>query len=176
MTIDQAFAPQIVALAVVSSTMMTEAVIARRHETWLRARGAVEPAGDVYGWMQLAYPLGFAACIVESWWRGVGWSELSAAGLTVFVLGKAVKYTAIATLGRRWTFRVLPLPGAPCVTRGIYRWWRHPNYVGVALEIIGLPLWMVAPIAGLAFAATFGWLLLARIKVEERALAAAAPR
>lgn len=158
------------ALALAALTMAGETLVSARHEGWLRAAGAVEPAGDVYAWMQVVYPFGFVACVAEGWWRGADWSAVTAAGVLVFIAGKAIKYVAIATLGRRWTFRVLPLPGAPPVQHGIYRWLRHPNYVGVVGEIVGIGLWMRAPLAGLAFLLTFLWLLRRRIVVEERAL------
>ncbi len=77
----------------------------------------------------------------------------------------------IASLGRRWTTRVIVVPGAPLVTRGPYRFLRHPNYLIVALEIPVLPLafgaWTIALAFGLANLA----LLAQRIRVEARALA-----
>ena len=77
----------------------------------------------------------------------------------------------IASLGGRWTTRVIVVPGAPRVTRGPYRFLRHPNYLVVALEIPVLPLafgaWQIALGFGLANLA----LLAQRIRVEERALA-----
>jgi len=77
----------------------------------------------------------------------------------------------ITSLGRRWTTRVIVVPGAPLVTRGPYRFVRHPNYLVVALEIPVLPLafgaWQIALGFGLANLA----LLAHRIRVEARALA-----
>ena len=98
------------------------------------------------------------------------WQGWMALGVAIYLLGKAVKYAAIATLGTRWSFRVIVVPGAPLVSRGIYAVLRHPNYVGVAGEVIGVGLWMQAPITGTLFAVTFGFILLWRIRVEERAL------
>lgn len=164
------------AMGVVLVTLVGEAALAARHERRLRALGAVEPPGDVHEWMRVAYPLGFAACVAEGWWRGSEWTHVSAAGLALFTTGKAIKYVAIATLGDRWTFRVLPVAGAPLVARGIYGWLRHPNYVGVVGEVLGIALWMRAPLSGSLFALGFGWLLRQRIRVEARALEAAAPR
>lgn len=166
----------LVAAAIVGMTMLAETVISARHERRLRSRGAVEPTDDVYAWMQVAYPLGFVACIVEQVWRATPWNAWAAGGLVVFILGKAIKYVAIATLGERWTFRVLPLGGRPLVRHGIYRWMRYPNYVGVIGEVVGIALWMRAPVAGILFVLTFGDLLRRRCRVEERALASASLR
>ena len=46
---------------------------------------------------------------------------------------------------------MIVLPGAPPVTHGPYRWLRHPNYVGVALEIAVVPLALGLPQFALAF-------------------------
>jgi methyltransferase len=95
-------------------------------------------------------------------------------GAVVFALAKGLKYWAIATLGPRWTFRVLVPPRFSRTIAGPYRFMRHPNYVGVAGELGGMALMAGAPVAGLISLAVFGVLLLARIRVEERAMAAAA--
>ena len=88
----------------------------------------------------------------------------------MFVLAKALKYWAITTLGPRWTFRVLVLPSAPLVATGPYTFLRHPNYVAVVGELIGAALVLSAPVTGALALAAFGWLMLRRIAVEDRAL------
>ena len=150
--------------------MLFEAGRSRRHEAILRARGAVEPAGDVYSWMQIAYPACFVAIVAESAFRQEPAGAAAAAGAVVFLFAKALKYWAIATLGQRWTFRVLVLPGEPLVTAGPYRWVRHPNYAGVAGELIGAALMAGSPVTGVIAFVAFGGMMLARIRVEERAL------
>ena len=81
-----------------------------------------------------------------------------------------MKYWAIATLGARWTFRVLVPPHSTRITDGPYRFLRHPNYVGVAGELAGMALMAQAPLAGIASIAGFGALMILRIRVEEREL------
>ena len=159
----------LVALAVFVP-MLFEAARSQRNEARLRARGAIEPAGDVYPWMQLAYPGCFLAIVAEAAVRRPPAGAAALAGVAVFLLAKALKYAAIAALGERWTFRVLVLPGAPLVKTGPYRWLRHPNYVGVAGELIGAALMAGSPVAGVIAFVTFGGMMLARVRVEERAL------
>ena len=136
----------------------------------MRARGAIEPADDVYPLMQVAYPGGFVAIVVESALRQQTAGAGAIAGVVIFLLGKALKYSAIAALGDRWTFQVLVLPGEPLVATGPYRWMRHPNYVGVAGELIGAALMAGSPVTGVIAFVAFGGMMLARIRVEERAL------
>ena len=159
---------------VVFAAMGAEAVVAARNDRALRAAGAREPHGDVYRLMQIAYPACFAAMLAEGAWRSVRPDALSGAGLALFVAAKALKYWAIASLGSRWTFRVLVPPGSARTQRGPYRWIAHPNYIGVAGELLGVALAMHAVVTGPAAVAGFGWLMLRRIAVEETALAGGA--
>ena len=64
-------------------------------------------------------------------------------------------------------------PGAPLVTAGPYRWLRHPNYVAVVGELVGVALMSGAQFAGPLGTAFFFALVLKRIRVEERALSVA---
>jgi methyltransferase len=162
--------PPLSALLVVFGTMALEARRSVSNERLLLAAGARVVPDASFPWMQVAYPAGFLAVCLEGWWRGAAWSGWAAVGIAVFVCGKLIKYAAITALGSRWSFRVLVLPGAPLVSRGIYRLLRHPNYAGVAGEVLGIGLWMQAPITGTLFAVTFGFILLWRIRIEERAL------
>ncbi|MFN2444631.1 MAG: isoprenylcysteine carboxylmethyltransferase family protein [Vicinamibacterales bacterium] len=160
----------VVVLLSVLLLMAGEAALSAFNERVLRSRGAVEPAGDVYGPMRWAYPACFAGMAVEGALRGPLSGEVMAAGLALFGVAKALKLWAMATLGVRWTFRVLVLPNAPLVTRGPYRFVRHPNYLAVLGEIAGIALTLWAPITGVLACAGFGALMLARIRVENRAL------
>jgi methyltransferase len=158
----------VLVLAVVP--MLLEAARSRRNELRLRRAGAIEPEGDVHHLMRIAYPAGFLAIAAESWVRNPAVDLLFVTGLAVFLFSKLLKYWAIATLGDRWSFRVLVPPDAPLIVSGPYRYLRHPNYAGVAGEFAGAALMAHAPLAGTAALLTFGALMLARIRVEERAL------
>jgi methyltransferase len=89
----------------------------------------------------------------------------------VWLAAKALKYWAIASLGPRWTFRVLVPPGSRRTVRGPYGWISHPNYLAVALELIGAAVAMDARVSGPLAVAAFGWLMLRRVQIEEKALA-----
>jgi methyltransferase len=148
--------------------MLLEARLSRRNERALRAAGAFEPPGDVYALMQVVYPACFLGMIVEAWIAGGG--RPHPLGAEIFVAGKAIKYWAIGTLGSRWTFRVLVPPNSSRILGGPYRFVRHPNYIGVIGELVGFALLARAPVTGTAAVLAFGALLVARIRVEERAL------
>jgi methyltransferase len=157
-------------LAAVVLMMAGEYTLSRHNERILRERGAIEPADDVIGTMRWAYPGCFIAMAIEGAWSGPSTPEALSIGLAIFGFAKALKIWAISTLGIRWTFRVLVLPGAPLVSRGPYAMLRHPNYVAVIGEIVGIALVVWAPFMGALTVAGFGALLSRRIRVENRAL------
>jgi methyltransferase len=161
-------------LVAVFLMMVVELQLSRSNERRLRAAGAVEPPDDVYQALQLAYPACFVLMGIEGALHPSVTSSGVLWGLAVFGLGKAIKFWAIASLGPRWSFRVLVLPGAPLVTSGPYRWMRHPNYVGVMGELAGVAIALAALVTGTLAVVTFAWILVRRITVEERALAGAA--
>jgi methyltransferase len=91
--------------------------------------------------------------------------------LGVFALLQLGRLWVIATLGRRWTTRIIVLPGARLVEGGPYRYLRHPNYAIVIAEIAVLPLAFGAVAIALLFSALNLVLILRRIAIEDRTLA-----
>jgi len=155
--------------AIVAIFMIAEARRASANERAQRSRGGIEPADDVYQVMQIAYPGIFVAMLVEGALRGVSFTEAPAlVGVMIFLAAKALKWWAISELGPLWTFRVIVVPGSPSVATGPYRIMRHPNYVAVVGEIVGVALMMRAYVAGPVALVVFGALLLRRITVENR--------
>jgi methyltransferase len=157
-------------LLLVVPFMLVEAVRSRKNEVQLLARGAVEARGDVYRWMRPVYPGMFLAMAVEGVLRGPAPASVLVAGVAIFVLAKVLKWAAIRSLGERWSFRVLVLPGAPLIASGPYRYLRHPNYVAVLGEIVGAAIMWRAWVAGIVSGLLFGELLRRRIVEEEVAL------
>lgn len=131
----------------------------------LRAAGAVE-FGEAH------YPVMVALHIV---WLLALWvaghdKAVDPYWLIVFVLLQAGRLWVIASLGRRWTTRVIVLPGRAPLARGPYRFIRHPNYLIVTLEIAVVPLALGLPRLALAFSLANAAMLAWRIRVENRAL------
>ena len=168
------FLADLILAAVVFGTMLVAASRAAANERAQRARGGREPSGDVYTIMRVAYPVAFLAMLVEGSRRGTPPTPAVLAGAVIFIAAKSLKWWAIVSLGTFWTFRVIVVPGARLVAAGPYRWLRHPNYAGVMGELVGVALMTAAPWSGAAGIATFGWLVIRRVSVEERALRDAA--
>jgi len=163
--------PYVLFVAAAVALAAIERLYALRNERRLRAAGAAEIAPEVFLWMVPVYALHFVGALLERGWSGAApailWT-VSMAGL--FVASKALKLWAIRSLGRLWTMRVL-IPSPPeVVTSGPYRFLRHPNYVAVIGEMLGLTLaggaWRTALLCGGAFALILRW----RVRSEEAAL------
>jgi methyltransferase len=159
-------------LTVVAALLMMggELVLSRFNEAQLRAKGAIEPPGDVINTMRWVYPVSFVAMAVEGALVGPSPANVLAAGLVLFGLAKALKVWAISSLGPRWSYRVLILPGAPLVTAGPYRFMSHPNYLAVVGELLSVAMIVAAPITGVLATLAFGMLMRTRIRVEDTAL------
>lgn len=97
---------------------------------------------------------------------------VGAPALVAFTGATALRWWAIRTLGQAWTVRVVAGPGKRLVTGGPYRYLRHPNYAGVALEVVALPLVHLAYVTALVFGLADLEVLRRRIRLEEKTLRA----
>lgn len=161
---------EVALFAVVFAFMLVEARRAAANERAQRARGGVEPPGDVYGLMQVMYPASFLLMLAEGAWRGAPPQPIFVAGAALFAIAKALKWWAILSLGPFWTFRVIVVPGTRRIASGPYRFVPHPNYVAVVGEFIAVAMMTGATISGPLALLAFAVLIVKRIAVEERAL------
>jgi methyltransferase len=157
----------ILLLAFVTLQRLGELVLARRNTRRLLAQGAVETGADHYPMIVGLHFAWLAGLWVLAWDRPVdlGW-------LVVFAVLQLLRVWVIATLGARWTTRIITLPGEPLIRRGPYRFLSHPNYVVVAGEIAVLPLAFDMPAYALVFSLLNASVLWVRIRAENAALAA----
>lgn len=134
------------------------------------ARGAVEVGAG-------HYPLivGLHGAWLAGLWA-LGWNQpISLPWLALFIALQLLRVWVIATLGERWTTRIVVLPGAPLVRRGPYRFLDHPNYAVVVAEIAVLPLAFGLIGYAILFSFLNATVLWIRIRAETRALATASP-
>ena len=150
--------------------MAGEAVLSSFNEKQLRARGAIEPGGDVIDVMRWAYPGAFILMGIEGALSGPAPRDVVLAGLALLGFAKALKVWAISSLGSRWSYRVLVIPGEPLVTSGPYQFISHPNYLAVVGEIVSVAAIVWAPFTGILATIGFGRLMISRIRIEDRAL------
>ena len=156
----------IVILALVTLQRLGELWLSNRNTSRLLAQGAHEVGASHYPLIVAVH----AAWLVSLWWLAPG-RTVDGLWLALYVLLQVARIWVLASLGPRWTTRIIVLPSAPLVKAGPYRFVSHPNYVVVAGEIAVLPLvfglWPVA----LIFSALNAAILAIRIREENRALA-----
>ncbi len=144
---------------------LAELALAARNTRRLRAAGGVEFGASHYPLMVALH----AFWLVGLWLLGHD-RGIDPVWLAAFAVLQAGRVWVIASLGSRWTTRVIVVPGSLAVVRGPYRWLRHPNYLIVALEIAVVPLALGLPAFALVFSLLNAALLAYRIHVENRAL------
>jgi methyltransferase len=154
----------IVILALVTLQRLGELWLSNRNTQRLLAKGAVEHSPGHYPLIVAVHTLWLAAL----WWLAPS-RPVDGFWLAMFVLIELARIWVLASLGPRWTTRIIILD-EPLVRRGPYRFVDHPNYVVVVAEIAVLPLifglWQVALIFTLLNAA----ILFVRIRAENAAL------
>ena len=77
--------------------------------------------------MRIAYPGAFLLIGLEALRHASLSRDIVLLGLLLFGWAKALKFWVIKTLGSRWSFRVMVVPGLPLIASGPYRWVRHPT-------------------------------------------------
>ena len=155
----------IVILALVTLQRLFELWLSNRNTRRLLAEGGHEYGASHYPLIVAVH----AAWLAILWWLAPG-RPVDGFWLGMYVLLEIARIWVLATLGRRWTTRIIVLPEAPLVARGPYRFINHPNYVVVVGEIAVLPLvfglWQITLVFSLLNAAV----LAIRIREENRAL------
>ena len=125
-------------------------------------------------------PVAFAIAAIMMWWIGrslefgrFSFAYQSAAGIALIVLGMAIVAISL------WSFakaRTTPNPMQPknatrLVTSGIYTLSRNPMYVGDAIMLMGIAIWLGSVPSLLLVAPFVAWIDRFQIPAEERALA-----
>ena len=154
-------------LAIVTLERLGELLLARRNTQALLQRGAVEFGANHYPLIVLLH----AAWLAGLWALAFN-RPVNLAWLVAFAILQVGRLWVIATLGPRWTTRILVLPQATLVAAGPYKYMSHPNYVVVAGEIAVLPLVFGLNWFALVFSVLNASVLIIRIRAENAALSA----
>jgi len=138
-----------------------------------RSKSKVATAGDkrslwwLYGLITVGYALSFfigATTIGRIYY----WNTLFAIGMALVVIGFVIRLHSILTLKQYFTYSVAKVEGHRIVETGLYKFIRHPGYLGQLIIFIGISIsisnWL--SILVMMIPVTLGYLY--RIKVEER--------
>lgn len=151
-------------LALVTLQRLGELVLAQANTRRLMARGAIEVGAGHYPLIVALHVAWLAALWVYGRDQDVNWFLIG-----VFVVLQILRVWVLATLGPRWTTRIIVVPGEPLIATGPYRFMAHPNYAIVAGEIAILPLALNLPTLAVMFSALNAIVLSIRIRAEAHA-------
>lgn len=156
-----------VLLAYLTVQRLAELWWAKQNEARLLAIGGVEHGRSHLWLMVLVHTVWLAGLWLLAYDR-----PLEPFFKALFMVSQLIRFWVLLTLGRRWTIRIITMPGEHLVARGPYRFLRHPNYAVVVGEIAVVPLALGLPIFALVFTILNLAVLAIRIPAENAALAA----
>jgi methyltransferase len=162
--------PFLVLFGVIISQRVTELLIAKSNERWMKKNGAIEFGVKHYRYMVGMHILFFMVFFCEKVWLNRGLSPIWPLLLTVFIGAQLVRLWAITSLGKYWNTKILVLANAKVIRKGPYRFIKHPNYFVVAIELLVVPLLFSSYITAIMFTMFNAMILSRRIPEEEKAL------
>lgn len=160
----------VVLVSCITLQRIAELQVAAANRKWALAAGAQEYGKRHYCLFFLLHIGWMISWMIESYSR----QEMNAIWLVwlgAFCVAQILRYWCIHSLGRHWNTRILVIPGVKMIRSGPYRYFPHPNYAAVAIEMLSVPLMFNAWITALLFSLLNALLLIKiRIPAEEEAL------
>jgi methyltransferase len=161
-------------LAAVGVERLLELRVSRRHQRELAILGAPKHKDLKYRWMvalHVAVLVGAGLEVVLLRRPFIAWLACSA--MVLFALATLLRWWVIRTLGIHWNTEVVNSAPLGVITAGPFRWIRHPNYVGVFVELVAIPLIHTAWVTAVFAAVGDVFVLRNRLRIEEPVLEAA---
>jgi methyltransferase len=158
-------------VAAVIIQRLIEVRLSDRHAREILQRGGKEHGDNLLGVVKVLQVSWWFAMIAEVWYFDRPFmTVLAAIALAATIAGQVLRYLSMQALSWRWTLPIMTVPNLPVVESGIYRYLRHPNWLGVILEIAFLPLIHSAYLTAIAFSLVNAMVMIKRIQTEEQAL------
>jgi len=121
----------------------------------------------LYGLITVGYFLSFAIGVTKLG-RVYHWNTFFAIGMSLFVIGLIIRIHSILTLRQFFTYSVAKVQNHQIIETGLYKFIRHPGYLGQLIIFLGISTsisnWL--SILAMMIPVFVGYLY--RIKVEER--------
>ncbi|MFJ7754064.1 isoprenylcysteine carboxyl methyltransferase family protein [Peribacillus muralis] len=157
-------------IVLIAIQRLVELYIAKQNEKQLKVAGAVEYGESHYRWMVLMHVSFFVVLILEVLALERNVSALWPIWLTLFLVAQSGRIWVISSLGKHWNTKIIVVPDAEVVIKGPYKFFKHPNYIIVATEIIVISLLFNAFFTAILFTILNAWMMAVRIPLEEKAL------
>ena len=95
---------------------------------------------------------------------------ISMMGIFLVFFGLIIRWTAVFTLKKYFTTRVMIQSGHKVIRNGIYRYIRHPSYAGSLFSFLGMGMYFSNWASILVLVVPLFLAFMYRIRVEEKAL------
>ncbi|MEM9162386.1 MAG: isoprenylcysteine carboxylmethyltransferase family protein [Cyanobacteria bacterium P01_F01_bin.4] len=159
-----------IVLAVVVQRVL-EVRLSKRNAAQILEKGGQEHGDNFLSLVKLMQICWWISMITEVWWFNRPFIPmLAVVGILGAIAGQTLRYLSMQALGWRWTLPIMTVPDESRIDSGIYAYLRHPNWLGVAIEIAALPLIHTAYLTALLFSVINALLMFKRIQLEEVAL------
>lgn len=163
----------LVLLATVGVLRLVELRISRKHQERMLTQGAIRVREPHFKWIVAVHTGVLVGAALEVALLHRPFLPLLAAPMfALFLASNLMRFWAVRALGELWSVEVMDSTRIRVVSDGPFRFVRHPNYTGVILEMISLPLIHTAWITALATSAAYSVTLSMRIRAEENVLMA----
>lgn len=145
-----------------------ELVLSKRNEKWLLQNGAIEYGARHYKFIVLLHLLFFCSLIFEYIIQKP--PSFSVVLLVFYLLLLVFKIWVILSLGKFWNTKIYHIPNVPLIKKGPYKYFTHPNYAVVIVEIAVIPLAFYLYYTAIIFTVLNAIALFVRMKEENKVL------
>ncbi|NIP39569.1 MAG: hypothetical protein GWO07_14705 [Candidatus Dadabacteria bacterium] len=160
----------IIFISIIIVQRISELILSKRNENYLKSQGAIENDKGGYKYIILMHNLFFISLIAEFIFIKRRPSEYWIILLIIFICTQGLRYWAIFSLGKRWCTKIFVLSDSDLIKSGPYKYFKHPNYIAVIIELAIIPLLFSCYYTAIIFSILNIIVLRRRIILEEHAL------
>ncbi len=160
-------------LVLVGIERLIEVGISRRNQRRMAEQGVRKIVEPHFPWLVLFHTVVLIAAGLEVLLLHRPLIPVLAILMTaLFILSNLLRWWVIRLLAGLWNVQIMESSRIRIVTSGPYRWIRHPNYVGVVMEVFSLPMIHTAWITAVVGTGLYMEILRRRVQMEDGVLMA----
>lgn len=144
---------------------------AKKNVTEMLAEGGREYGARHYPAVIALHLIWYPAWIAEGLHNGLHLNSYWPYWAALLLFSEILRYWVMKSLGSQWSMRIIIKPNTRWIRHGPYRYFAHPNYLAVTIELFAIPMLFNAWRTALVATAIYIILLLAfRIPAERKAI------
>lgn len=160
-------------LVLVGIERIVELRVSRRNQRRMAEQGVRKIVEPHFPWLVAFHTLVLVSAGLEVLlWHRPLMPAIAVPMAAVFVLSNLLRWWVIRLLADLWNVQIMESSRIRIVTAGPYRWIRHPNYVGVVMEVVSLPMIHTAWITAIVGTTLYMEILRRRVRMEDAVLLA----